>query len=276
MLLRILPGCECALSLNYCWLADCSSTCRYGTHMADSVSVFYASAFHGKKLLAVGGKVAMLHYALHGSHVTFVDTAPSQLEVIRRVAVAKGVESYTDFIWVESVLDLDAKLSGLVLFDAVILLGSLDHIPHKLIQPAMHVLAGYLKPGGSWLQRSYPFKWWAQVQMTTNKDYPWLKFQACSQHTSREPPATLFPSGSGCSTSWAEWYDKGKLIKALQPYDFSVKWCGTQSEFIWFELIKNDKKGELECSVWIQFIARSPPSFWLEFYLRLNITGSPP
>jgi hypothetical protein len=212
---------------------------RYGTHMADSVSVFFGSAFHGKKILAVGAKVAMLHYALHGSHVTFVDTAPSHLEIIRRVAVAKGVESYTDFIWVESVLHLDAKLSGLA-FDAVILLGSLDHIPHKLIQPAMHVLAGYLKPGGSWLQRSYPFKWWTQVQMTT-KNYPWLNFQACSQHTSRESPVTLFPRGSGCSTSWAQWYEKGKLIKMLQPFDFSVKWCGSQTEFIWFELIKNDK-----------------------------------
>ena len=207
-----------------------------GLRADDTFTMFHASIFTGKNVIDIGSGLARqtLQFAIWGATVTYADVVPTNLEVIRRVAKAKGVGHRVKTIVVSSVEQLDKDLEGQS-FDVVTAFGSMHHAPRELNQPEYHVLAKHLKKGGKWLQLAYPLRRWLDMQDPTNF---WC-----------QPADTNFGvafgdgwwGGDGCRTPWAEWYEPGKWLKTLQPFEFSMSWCGAigdPQEFIWFDAVK--------------------------------------
>jgi len=209
----------------------------------DTFTMFHASIFVGKRVIDIGSGLARqtLQFAIHGAHVTFADVVPTNLEVIRRVARAKGVEDRTSYITVSSVDQLGKDLEGKY-FDVVTSFGSMHHAPRELNQPEYHLLASHLKTGGKWLQLAYPLQRWIDMQRGDLGTF-W-----CPPKDKQLGVAFSdgWWGGDGCRTPWAEWYEPGKWLKNMKPYSFSMNWCGgigdpkvhLANEFIWFDFVK--------------------------------------
>jgi len=189
----------------------------------DTFSQFYASTFRGKRLLDIGSGFARqtMSFALHGAFVTFVDIAPTNLALLKRVATALGIPSTrVRFVQLTGLKQLGAALTEEpALFDVVCAFGSMHHAPREVIREEMAVILPHLRVGGKWLQLAY------------NQD-EWLRRGA--------PPFSGGGwGGDGDNTPWTEWYASSKLLRTLEPSKFAVVWEGlTVGQFTWHDLLK--------------------------------------
>lgn len=155
----------------------------------------YRELLRGKKVLEIGSGQGFdaVHLASHGASVTCCDIVPLNLEIIRRVARARGLEIKTlhlDSIDALGTLPCD--------FDAVWAIGSIHHVPFEVAREESHAIIQHLKPGGRWIELTYPRERWVREGS--------LPFDQWGRMTDGE------------RTPWAEWYDIEKLKLRLHPW----------------------------------------------------------
>jgi 2-polyprenyl-3-methyl-5-hydroxy-6-metoxy-1,4-benzoquinol methylase len=180
--------------------------------------ILYAPLLMGARVMDFGSGLGFdgIRFAKYAESVTFVDIAASNLEVIKRVARAKGLTN-TEFKLIES-FESFGSLDGD--YDVVFAIGSLHHAPQRVVRREIDELATRLKVGGRWLQLAYPRERWVRE--------------------GRLPFSRWGESTDGIGTPWAEWYDASKLLDLFEPREFEVvvtfNWH--DDDFNWFDLIR--------------------------------------
>jgi 2-polyprenyl-3-methyl-5-hydroxy-6-metoxy-1,4-benzoquinol methylase len=177
----------------------------------------YSEMVAGKKILDIGSGFAIdsITFAQAGAHLTFVDIAGSNLEVVKRLCDILNIRG-SQFL----LLDGPHSLHGLDTdYDIILAMGSLHHAPIPVIKPEVDELRRHLKIGGRWVQLAYPKTRWLRERCP--------RFSAWGEMT------------DGPGTPWAEWYDLDKLLRLHSPGLFDVVLCLEfhQSDFIWFDLL---------------------------------------
>lgn len=176
----------------------------------------YADTLRGKRVLDVGSGfgISSLFFALNGAHVTFLDLEQQNLQVIRRLVKAMGIE-HAQFVHLEnldSLTDLEDD------YDVIMALGSLHNAPISVMRPEIQELIRHLKVGGRWLQLAYPESRWRREGA--------VPFSRWGEKT------------DGAGTPWCEWYDLDKLLGLLSPATFEVVLDQEfhNGDFNWFDL----------------------------------------
>jgi len=177
----------------------------------------YLDVLRGKRVLELGSGLGYdgLHFVESaGAHWTFADIVPDNLEVIRRVAGARGFGAQTAFHYIGDDLSFDA----LGEFDAIWVSGSIHHVPFEIQhREAMNVMP-HLVPGGRWLELVYPRERWLLE--------------------GEQPFSSWGRSTDGDRTPWVEWFDAEKIRARLAPARFEVllDFEFGASEFRWVDL----------------------------------------
>lgn len=176
----------------------------------------YAPGMAGKRVVDIGSGFAVdsITFAQHGAKVTFVDLAPTNLDVLRRLCAIMGLKD-VDFLLLERVEDLQRLPMDL---DFVMAMGSLHHAPAEVVRPEVLELHKHLRIGGRWLQLAYPRERWLR-------------------EGSR--PFSTWADVTDGGAPWAEWYDLEKLLGLHQPAKFDVVLCQNfhNNDFVWFDLL---------------------------------------
>jgi SAM-dependent methyltransferase len=155
----------------------------------------YGEIFRGRKILEIGSGLGFdaMHFATQGAAVTCCDIAPTNLEIVRRVARARGVEVETLFI--DGIEAFDRLPRD---FDVAWCIGSIHHIPFEEAREESAAIIECLKPGGRWIELTYPRERWVREG---------------------SPPFDRWGRlTDGERTPWAEWYDVEKLKLRLYPW----------------------------------------------------------
>ena len=204
---------------------------------SDTFTAFHSAIFSrgSSVVLDIGSGIARqtLQFAENGARVVFADVVPSNLEIIRKVAAAKGLSNeqvalvhFTSIEALENGLDRALRQFGVEQFDAVTAFGSLHHAPRKLIQQEMNVIIPRLRIGGIWLQLAYSITRWTRGGAPPFNQGYWGGDNDLE----------------GNFAPWAEWYAPGKLLRTLRQAGgaFVMSWCGlvNDGEFIWMSLVK--------------------------------------
>ena len=157
-----------------------------------------------------------IFFARQGARVTCLDIVESNLAVVRRVRDHYRLGN------VRTVLlrDLAAVEQLGESYDVITAIGSLLHAPFELNCLERRALTAHLKPGGRWLELTYPKTRWVRDGR--------LPFDQWGVRT------------DGIGTPWAEWYELPKLLHSLQPACFDVLFTCTQwdEQINWFDLVK--------------------------------------
>ena len=181
----------------------------------------YRNVFQGRKVLEIGSGMGFdaIHFASHGAVWTCCDIAPSNLQVIGRVAAAKGLDIRT--LNINSIESFDALPSD---FDCVWCNGSLHHLPFELAREESAEILSHLKLGGRWLELAYPRERW--VREGGRRFSEWGKMT------------------DGERTPWVEWYDMEKLKQRLHPGSFEAVFEHrfNSDSFIWMDAIYTGRK----------------------------------
>lgn len=182
------------------------------------LKALYQPLLTGARFMDFGSGMGFdgLTFAPFCASVTFVDVAPTNLELIGRVARAMGFANVT-CVLLES-YDSFAKLGEG--YDVIWANGSLHHAPMRVIKKELSLLTPRLKVGGRWIQLTYPKVRWERAG---------------------SPPFSLWGTMTdGAATPWAEWYDEEKLLAALSPARFEVVMSFNfwHDDFNWFDLAK--------------------------------------
>ena len=98
-----------------------------------------------------------IRFVEHGASWTFCDIVPDNLDVIRRIAVLKGLSDRVRFHAIGDDLSFAALPVG---YDAVWVFGSIHHVPFEIARREALDLLGHLKPGGRWMELVYPRERW--------------------------------------------------------------------------------------------------------------------
>jgi SAM-dependent methyltransferase len=159
----------------------------------------YGPWARGRKVLEVGSGIGIdaVAFARMDAAMTLVDISRTNLEIVRRIWVLKGLGRFTS-IHLTDHYQLDGLPSD---YDAVFAFGSLHHMPADLGKPEFDALARRLKPGGRFVMHAYPKQRWI--------DEGSMAFDKWGEKT------------DGAGTPWAEWYDSKKLIAQLRPAHFA-------------------------------------------------------
>jgi hypothetical protein len=101
-------------------------------------------------------------------------------------------------------------------------MGSLHHMPYKVVRDEAQELIRHLKVGGRWLQLAYPRSRWLREGR--------LPFNLWGSYT------------DGMGTPWGEWYDLPKLLSLLEPAEFDVILYREfdNNDFNWFDLVRRE------------------------------------
>jgi SAM-dependent methyltransferase len=155
----------------------------------------YGEILRGKRVLEIGSGLGFdaVHLASRGAAVTCCDIAPSNLEIVRRIARARGLDIST--LHIDGV-DAFNRLPRD--FDAVWAIGSIHHVPFDEAREESGAIIEHLKPGGRWIELTYPRERWVREGSPP--------FDQWGQLTDGE------------RTPWAEWYDIEKLKLRLYPW----------------------------------------------------------
>lgn len=182
----------------------------------------YAPMMKGKKVLDVGSGLAIdpITFAQNGASLTFLDLAPTNLEVVKRMCGLFNLENVS-FVWLENLDSLDQLDND---YDIIMAMGSLHHAPQSVIKPEMALLLDHLKIGGRWLQLAYPKARW--------------------KREGGKPFSEWGKMTDGEATPWAEWYDLPKLLELMSPAQFDTVLYHEfhNHDFNWFDLIYRGKK----------------------------------
>jgi SAM-dependent methyltransferase len=155
----------------------------------------YGELLRGKRVLEIGSGLGFdaVHLASHGASVTCCDIALENLEIVRRVAQARGLDIAT--LYIDGLGAFDRLPHD---FDAVWCIGSIHHMPFEAAREESHAIIQHLKPEGRWIELAYPRERWVREGSPP--------FQQWGRLTDGE------------RTPWAEWYDIEKLKLRLMPW----------------------------------------------------------
>ncbi len=159
----------------------------------------YRDFFAGKRVLEIGSGAGVdgVPMAERGAHWTFADIVPSNLETIRRVTKLKGIDA--SFHLIRDDLSFDALTPG---YDAILVVGSIHHVPYGVARREALDALRLLKVGGRWIELVYPRERWIREGS--------MSFGTWGQRTDGE------------RTPWAEWYDAEKVRRRLRPGRFKT------------------------------------------------------
>jgi SAM-dependent methyltransferase len=155
----------------------------------------YGELLRGRRVLEIGSGMGFdaVYLASQGASVTCCDIVPSNLEIIRRVGRARGLDIKT--LHIDGIGAFDKLPRD---FDVVWCLGSIHHIPFDEAREESAAIIEHLKPGGRWIELTYPRERWVREGSPP--------FGQWGQLT------------DGKRTPWAEWYDVEKLKLRLYPW----------------------------------------------------------
>jgi hypothetical protein len=151
-------------------------------------------------------------FASHGAVWTCCDIARPNLQVIERVAAAKGLDIGT--LHISSIKAFDALPSD---FDFVWCNGSLINLPFELARQESAAILSHLKRGGRWIELAYPRERWVREGGPPFSE--WGKMT------------------DGERTPWVEWYDIERLKLRLHPGRFEtvLEHRFDSDHFIWMD-----------------------------------------
>lgn len=155
----------------------------------------YGELLRGKRVLEIGSGQGFdaIHLAQCGVQMTCCDIAPSNLEIVRRIARRRGLDIKT--VPIEGIRTFQ-QLPGN--FDAIWAIGSIHHMPFEAAREESEAVIEHLKPGGRWIELSYPRQRWVREGSPG--------FERWGAVTDGE------------RTPWAEWYDAEKLKWRLHTW----------------------------------------------------------
>ncbi len=178
----------------------------------------YADVLRGRKVLDVGSGFGLdgISFARAGARMTFLDIAPTNLDVLRRLCRILHIEN-ADFVYLEDLRSIDRLPMD---FDVIWCQGSMIHAPFEFVRGEARKLLEHLRARGRWIELAYPRERWEREGR--------LAFDRWGKHT------------DGAATPWAEWYDLARLRERLRPAEFdavlSFNFHG--NDFIWFDLVR--------------------------------------
>ena len=157
----------------------------------------YRDFFAGKRVLEIGSGAGVdgIPMAALGAHWTFADIVPNNLATIRRVAALKGIDA--TFHLIGDDLSFEALAPG---FDAILVIGSIHHVPYDVTRREALNALRLLKVGGRWIELVYPPERWLREGS--------MPYDKWGQRTDGE------------RTPWVEWYDMEKIRRRLRPGKF--------------------------------------------------------
>jgi SAM-dependent methyltransferase len=155
----------------------------------------YGEILRSRRVLEIGSGLGFdaVHLASHGASVTCCDIAPSNLEVVRRIARHRDLDIGT--LHIDGLAAFDRLPRD---FDAVWAIGSIHHIPFDEAREESAAIIARLKPGGRWIELTYPHERWMREGSPPFEQWGRLT--------------------DGDRTPWAEWYDVEKLKLRLYPW----------------------------------------------------------
>jgi SAM-dependent methyltransferase len=174
----------------------------------------YAELFRSRKVLEIGSGLGFdaVQFAQSGARWTCCDIAGTNLEIIRKVAAAKGQS--IDTLLIQSLGSFNALPAD---FDFVWCNGSLLHLPFDAAREECAAIIAHLKPGGRWIELAYPRERWVREGTPSFSD--WGKLT------------------DGERTPWVEWYDMEKLKERLYPARLKplLEYRFSSDSFVWLD-----------------------------------------
>lgn len=154
----------------------------------------YRDFFRDRKVLELGGGLGFdgMRFAAQGARWTFADIVPGNLKVIQRVATLKGIAVECHLIGED--LSFDTLPPD---YDAVVVIGSIHHVPFDIARKEALNALSRLKVGGRWIELVYPRERWLREGSM--------------------PFSTWGTRTDGARTPWAEWHDIEKVRRRLHP-----------------------------------------------------------
>lgn len=145
---------------------------------------------------------------------TFCDIAEPNLQVIQRVCSQQGLRA--NFVYIDDNFDCFEKLG---MFDVIWANGSLINVPFEFARAECMKILPHLKPGGRWIELSYPRERWIREGR--------LPFTEWGKITDGE------------RTPWVEWYDLVKIKRRLFPAPLEVvlDFNFHDDTYNWFDLV---------------------------------------
>jgi hypothetical protein len=176
----------------------------------------YRDIFRHRKVLEIGSGMGVdaTFFASHGAVWTCCDIARPNLQLIERVAAAKGLDIRT--LHINSIKSFDALPYD---FDFVWCNGSLINLPFELAREESAAILSHLKLGGRWIELAYPRERWVREGGPPFSE--WGKMT------------------DGERTPWVEWYDIQRLKLRLHPGRFETVFEHRfdSDHFIWMDAL---------------------------------------
>ena len=177
----------------------------------------YAPLLRGKRVLEIGSGMGFdgLYFLQHGAEWQPSDIVADNQRLIQRLAQAKGLQPL-GFLHIDSLAAFEQLPHD---FDVVWAIGSLIHLPFALAAEECAEIIKHLKPGGRWIELTYPFERWAREGG--------LPFSEWGKVTDGE------------RTPWVEWYDAEKLRQRLAPHVMTpiMDLHFSSNNFNWIDMI---------------------------------------
>src|SRR5579885_66193 len=178
----------------------------------------YADVLRGKRVLDVGPGFGIdgITFARCGAHVTFLDIAPSNLELLGRLCKIFHLAT-VEFQQLESFESLGGLPDN---FDFIWCQGSMINAPFEFARREARALIEHLRIGGRWVELAYPRERWVREGS--------LSLEKWAQFT------------DGLGTPWVEWYNLPRLLDRLRPAEFEIilSFNFHNDDFNWFDLAR--------------------------------------
>jgi SAM-dependent methyltransferase len=163
--------------------------------------ILYREFMRGKSVLEIGSGLGFdgilrLQESLVRSW-TFCDIAEINLQLVHAVCSELGVSG--NLVYIDDEFKCFDKLE---MFDVIWANGSLLHVPFDFARAECMAILPHLKPGGRWIELSYPRERWVREGRRAFSE--WGKVT------------------DGERTPWAEWYDLVKIKQRLFPAPLEV------------------------------------------------------
>ncbi|HEX3945706.1 MAG TPA: class I SAM-dependent methyltransferase [Rhizomicrobium sp.] len=179
--------------------------------------------FAGRRVLSIGTGLGLheIYYHLHGAELTCYDIVPSNLEVIKRVAAAKGAAGM-QFILGN---DPNHDLGGL--YDVIFIYGSLMTMPRPLQRQLAERCLAALALGGSIILMLYTWEFAsATCGWSSPDEFDPARFALASD-----------PSVGAEHCPWSDWHDDERLLEVFaNALSVARRQLWNQAWFVWYEL----------------------------------------